>query len=692
MANFLLVVRTHTHFILLYLASIAVVCFLFPREGKFPYEFQKGKIWAHSDLYASFDIPILKAQQEIDAEKDSLRNHFMMYYNYRAETVKQQIEQYGHTFDTHWGKSGLPSYRRFFLYRLGADVLDSVYRKGILQDEEPALQQSLSEHLTVIKNNVGEEVPKREVFTQKSAYETVMRVVRGLMNEDEKNFMKDLDLNNFIQPNLICNVDLTHSAQTESLRKISPTRGVIPLNRKIIARGEVVNDEKYVFLISMKSEFEHRVGHSGNFRQILAGQVCIVALCFLLVYLYLMHFQKDIFRNLARTGFLLLQMVLFIGVACFTMRNVFFNLYAIPFLLLPVIVATFFDARTSTFVFMVTILLIGLLAPNGLEFVILNFIAGVVSIANVRTVYRRGNLFKTVLWIFAVYSLTYTALFLMQGVKFQQIEWMNYIRFGISGILLFAIYPSIFIFEKIFGMISDITLMELSDTNQPLLRKLSEVAPGTFQHSLQVANIAEEVIQKIGGNPLLIRTGALYHDIGKISRPVYFIENQAGGHNPHDDLLPEDSARIIIEHVHNGVEIAKKNRVPRHIIDFIRTHHGTTTVRYFYHQYQLQYPDQKTERAKFTYPGPIPFSKEMVVLMMCDSIEAASRSLKERDKNVISELVDNVVNFQIMEDQFNDADITYRDINTAKQIIKNRLMSIYHVRIEYPKENNQKQK
>ncbi|MDR0714546.1 MAG: HDIG domain-containing protein [Bacteroidales bacterium] len=686
MANFLLAVRTHTYLILLYVVSIAAVCFLFPREGNFPYEFQKGKIWAHGDLYAPFDIPILKTQQEIDVEKDSLRNHFTVYYNYRAETAKQQIDLYRQTFDAHWEKSDLFSYRKLFLYHLVASVLDSVYRKGILQEEEPASQQSLSGYLTVIRNNEGEEISKDEVFTQKTAYEAVMQAIHTLYT-GEKKFMKDLDLNDFIQPNLICNIDITNTARAESLRKISPTRGVIPLNRKIIARGEVVNDEKYVFLTSLKSEFEHRVGHSGNFWQILSGQIGIITLCFLLLYLYLMNFRKDIFRNLSRTGFLLLQMVLFIGVASLTMRNVFFNLYAIPFLLLPVIVATFFDARTSTFVFMVTILLIGLLAPNGLEFVILNFVAGVVSIANVRTIYRRGNLFKTVLWIFGVYSATYTALFLMQGVKFQQIEWMNYIRFGISGILLFAIYPSIFIFEKIFGLISDITLMELSDTNQPLLRKLSEVAPGTFQHSLQVANIAEEVIQKIGGNPLLIRTGALYHDIGKISRPALFIENQTDSHNPHDDLSPENSAQIIIDHIHNGVDIAKRNRIPKHIIDFIRTHHGTTTVRYFYHQYQIRHPDCKIERTRFTYPGPVPFSKEMVILMMCDSIEAASRSLKERTNSSISDLVDNVVNFQVMEDQYNDANITYRDINIAKQIIKHRLMSIYHVRIEYPKED-----
>jgi len=273
----------------------------------------------------------------------------------------------------------------------------------------------------------------------------------------------------------------------------------------------------------------------------------------------------------------------------------------------------------------------------------------------------------------------------MQGINIRQVEWMNYIRFCISGILVFVAYPSIFIFEKLFGFISDITLMELSDTNQPLLRKLSEVAPGTFQHSLQVANLSEEVIQKIGGNPLLVRTGALYHDIGKINRPDFFIENQAGNHNPHVDLTPENSAQVIIEHITGGAEIARKNGVPQHIIDFIRTHHGNSTVRYFYHLQQEQNKGKQVDRSKFTYPGPIPLSKEMVALMMCDSIEAASRSLKEINHRNISDLVDNIINYQILEDQYNDANITYREITTAKQIIKNRLLNIYHVRIEYPK-------
>jgi putative nucleotidyltransferase with HDIG domain len=669
--------------ILLYIASIVVVCFLFPREGKFPYEFQKGKIWGHEDMYAPFDVPILKTQQEINTETDSLRNWFVAYYNYRSEVEAQQAELYRQTFGTHWEGDNLPNYRESFLQETGLALLHAIYQKGVIQED--GAQQAPSKQITVIRNNIGEEISEKELFTQKSAYEMVVADLNLLSDKEEREFMKDLDLNNFIQPNLLYNAELTNTVKAENIKNISPTKGVIPANRKIIANGEMVNDEKFNSLVSLKYEFEHQVGTSGNYWQILVGQIAVIIFCFIMIYVYLIFSRKEIFRSSVRTAFILLIMVLFVGLSCVVVRHGYFNLYVLPFILLPVIIATFFEARTATFVFTVTIVLIGFLAPNGFEFIFLNFVAGIVGIANVRNIYRRGALFRTVMWIVGAYAATYTAMLLMQGVKFAQVEWMNYVRFGISGILLFVAYPSIFLFEKAFGFISDITLMELSDTNQPLLRKISEVAPGTFQHSLQVANIAEEVIQKIGGNPLLIRTGALYHDIGKISCPTYFTENQAGVHNPHDDISPEDSARIIIEHISNGVEIAKKNRIPQHIIDFIRTHHGTTTVRFFYHKYQQQNNGAQTDRSKFAYLGPIPLSKEMVILMMCDSIEAASRSLKEVNQANISDMVDSIVNYQVLEDQYNDADITYREINTAKQIIKNRLMNIYHVRIEYPK-------
>jgi len=684
MSNIFLFIRTHTYVILLYIISMVIVSFLFPREGKFPYEFQKGKIWGHEDLYAPFDIPILKTQQELDTEKDNLEKFFTMYYNDYPEVAEQQKTRFGQAFEEQWKNSGLYEGGKYRLRQHIFAALDSIYGRGILQVDEGAGNQSQSDQIAIIKNNIASEGDLDNVLTPKTAYELVIaRLTEGYSNE-EVLFLKSLNLNNFIQPNLTFNADITDKAKTEQISKISYTKGVVPVGRKVIERGELVNDDKYNVLASMRHEFEHRVGASGDFSQIWVGHSIVVIFCFLMVYIYLMYYRPDIFRNTLRTAFLLLMMVLFVGLSCIVARNNYFSLYLLPYVLIPVIICTFYEARTAIFIHIVTLLLIGFIAPNGFEFVFLNFVAGIMGVVNVKSIYRRGSLFRMILLVILAYTLAYSAMVLMQGINIQQIEWTNYVRFIISGALVFVAYPSIFIFEKTFGFISNITLMELSDTNQPLLRKMSEVAPGTFQHSLQVANLGEEVIQKIGGNPLLIRTGALYHDIGKIKRPEYFTENQTD-RNPHDDLTPENSAQIIIEHVTNGIEIVRKNRISQHIVDFIRTHHGTTTVRFFYHLHQKQHSEKQTDRSKFTYPGPVPFSKEMVVLMMCDSIEAASRSLKEKTHQNISDLVDNIVNYQILEDQYNDANITYREINTAKQIIKNRLMNIYHVRIEYPK-------
>jgi len=685
MPNILLFIRTHTYVILLYIISIAVVCFLFPREGTFPYEYQKGKIWGHETLYAPYDIPILKTQHELNAEKDSLLKAFVVYYNDRPDIAVQQKRLFSQTFNEQWDNSGLYENKRDQLYSSVVDLLDLVYNRGILLADESMGDQSLSDQIIIIRNNIATEGDRDDILTPKAAYELVMAALERSESDVNMLFLKSLNLNNFIHSNLIFNADITQKAKNEQIGKLSYTKGMIPANRQIIARGEVVNDEKYILLMSMQQEFEHKIGASGNFKQILTGQAIIVIICFMLVYIYLMYSRPEIFRNTLRTAFLLLIMLLFISLSCIIVRNDYFSLYCLPYVLVPVIICTFYDARTANIIYLVTLLLIGFMAPNGFEFVFLHYVAGIVSIVNFKSMYRRGSLFRSISVVILAYFAAYSAMVLMQGTDFRNVEWMNYVRFAIGGTIAFVAYPSIFIFEKIFGFISDITLMELSDTNQPLLRKLSEVAPGTFQHSLQVANLCEEVVQKIGGKPLLVRTGALYHDIGKINRPGYYIENLTGSRNPHGDLSPENSSQIIIEHVSSGVEIARKNSIPQHIIDFIRTHHGNTTVRYFYHLYQELHSSKQVDRSKFMYPGPIPFSKEMVVLMMCDSIEAASRSLKEVNHRNISDLVDNIVNYQILEDQYNDANITYREINTAKQIIKNRLMNIYHVRIEYPK-------
>ena len=683
MFNIWFFIRKHLKIILLYTASIVGICLLMPREGKFPYEFQTGRTWGNEDLYAPFDFPILKTKQELDAEIDSLNRTFVSYFNEIPEVLNQEKRHFTQTFNEQWHDRWLLSDRNR-LYQLVIKNLELIYDRGIFHGDENTALQSLSNRTVIIRNNIAREGDGNDILSPKNAYELITVNLERETNSEEFSFLKRLNLNNFIQPNLTFNAEITNKAREEQISRISYTKGVILADRLIIERGEFINDNKFNILASFRHEFENKVGLSGNFTQIRIGQSIIVIIFYLLAFAYLMYFRPEIFSSLRRTSFLLLIMFLFIGIACVVVRNDYFNLYVLPYVFIPLILCTFYDARVANFIYWIIILLTAFIVPNSFEFVFLNFTAGFVGIVNVKSIYRRGSLFRSIALVILAYCLAYSAMVLMQGSNILHVDWMNYVRFAVSGILVFVAYPSIFIFEKTFGFISDITLMELSDTNQPLLRKISEVTPSTFQHSLQVANLAEEVVRNIGGNPLLVRTGALYHDVGKSVRPEYFTENQKS-QNPHEGLTPEQSARAIIEHVTNGIEIARKNGLPQHIIDFIPTHHGTGIVRYFYVQQQKLQTEQTVDRSKFEYPGPPPFSKETVALMMCDSIEAASRSLKDYSQQSISDLVDNIVNYQIQEGQYNDADITYKQINIAKQIIKNRLMNIYHVRIEYPK-------
>jgi putative nucleotidyltransferase with HDIG domain len=374
-----------------------------------------------------------------------------------------------------------------------------------------------------------------------------------------------------------------------------------------------------------------------------------------------------------------------VGLTMAASTNDAVSVYVIPFVVVPIFLKTFFDIRYALFVHMITLLLAGFWVPNSYQFVLMNFLAGLVGVFSMRSYYKRGILFYAATFVFAAYAMVYILLSIMQEGDLSQIEWINVLWLAGNGLLVLTIYPLVFLFERIFGFLSDATLFELSDTNQPLLRKLAEKAPGTFQHSMQVANLAEEAILKVGGNSLLVRAGAMYHDIGKMDDPQYFIENQHDGVNPHNDLDFKSSARVIIDHVTKGVETGKKHNLPDKIIDFIRTHHGSSTVQYFYRSFLNSNPEEEVDIREFTYPGPKPYSKETAVMMMADSVEAASRTLKTYTPESISDLVENIVAHQSAEDQYSDSDLTFGDITIIKDIFKNRLSNIYHSRIEYPK-------
>ena len=696
--------------VLIFIVSAAALLYIYPRESEFPFEFQKGKVWMHADYNAPFDFPVRKTDKEIQIEKDSILKEFKPYFNYQPNIQNEQLKKLNKSFKTMWsiysdGRSGhklsneavnffksADSTVQFHFKNFAVDLLSSVYQKGILPVTEQIEQNKGRDYsLVIIKNRVGEEYDISEVFTQKAAYEYIFDQVNNLANLSrndrivyESGFFKDLNLNEFILPNLEYNEAASQNVKNDLIKKISYTKGIFPADKKIIGHGEIVNDEKYNLLNSLKYEFENNKGSSLHFGLILTGQLIIICCLLSLLIIFLINFRREIYNNNLKYSFVLLLVVGVVGISCLVIKKDLINLYLIPFALLPIVIKTFYDARIALFVHTVAILLVGFVAPNGFEFVFLNFISGSVAIISVRSIYRRGKLFNSALIVIVTYYLLYLAINFIQGNGLDDLNWRMFIYFGVSGSLILMAYPLIFIFEKVFGFLSDITLLELSDTNQHLLRKLNEVAPGTFQHSLQVANLAEEAARKVGANPLLVRTGALYHDIGKMINPIFFIENQSSEHNPHDDISPEESAKIIIEHVTKGVEIARKNRLPEQITDFIKTHHGTTTARYFYNTYKLEHPENDVDKSKFTYPGPIPFSKETVLVMMADSVEAASRSLKEYSKQAINDLVDNIIYYQMINDQYNNSNITYREITTVKDLFKRKLMNIYHVRVEYP--------
>jgi len=702
--------------ILIILVSVTFLVFLFPREGKFQYEYQRGRPWMHEDLIAPYNFPIYKLENEVAEERDSILREFKPYFQYDSVLVVNQLNEFYETFKELWETHLVEEYNitgelnearwnhrqlieRKERYRnFASNLLEFVYSKGIVGVDdilERVDNQELS--IVVMRGMMAEEYEYSEVFTQKSAYEHILNTVNsmnleGMREGEEKTleFFRKLNLNEFIEPNLTFDEETSNTVKESLIGEISLTQGLIQMGERIISRGEVVSQQKFRILESLRHEYETRMGYSSNYLLVITGQIILIFVSILVLFLFLYHFRNEIYQDNLKSVFVVFLLVLFVFVASMILKTSTVSIFLIPFAIVPIIIRTFYDARLGLFIHMLTLLIIGFLVPNAFEFVFLNIIAGIVALFSLTNIYRRGKLFLTAVLVFVSYGFVYFGMAIIQEENFSNIAWINYAWFaGNSGLIVLS-YPLIFVFEKTFGFLSDATLIELADTNQPLLRKLAEKAPGSFQHSLQVSNLAEEAIREIGGNPLLVRTGALYHDIGKMEKSIYFIENQTDGYNPHDSYPFEESAEIIISHVLKGVEMAKKNNLPSQIIDFIQTHHGTTKVQYFYRSYIKNFPEGEVDSELFSYPGPKPFSHETAVLMMADSVEASSRSLKSYSQESIDELVDTIIDYQVAEGQFYDSPITFRDIDTIKKVFKTRLANIYHARIEYPKAEKKK--
>lgn len=669
---------------ILFLIAVATIVYIFPKQGKFKYEFQnlKGKPWYHEDLIAPFDFAIKKSKEELANEKAELIKNAKPYLKFDAEIGKAKKAAFELSLNSSWNKKSRFSKERTLDF--GMAMIDSIYSRGIIEPAD-ALENKPSDYsVFVLNNNIAEEHELKDFYTIRSAYEYIKTHLLSSPVTVDKQAALPL-LENAIAHNIFYDKATTDKVLKQAISDIAPSRDIILKDQSIVSKGEIIDAKKFQVLESLKLEYEEQSNGTGNYLFIVLGQLIIVMICLGVLGAFLAFFRKDIYSDNTKVTFILLLVIIEVIMAHLSINAQSFSIYLMPFCILPIIIRAFYDTRVALFVHLVTVLIISFMAPNRFEFAFIELLGGMVAIFSIVNMRNRSQIFISAGLIFFTYSVAYIGITIIQEGGADVITGLDFAWFAVSGLLTLFSYPLIFIFEKIFGLTSDVSLLELSDTNGKLLRELASRAPGTFQHSLQVANLAEEAIYTIGGNSLLVRTGALYHDIGKMEMPMFFIENQAGGINPHEELSFDESAAIIISHVIKGIEIAKKNNLPEQIIDFIRTHHGTTITGFFYRSFKNAYPDEEIDESKFHYPGPIPFSKETAVLMMADSVEAASRSLKKYDAESIDNLVEKIINTQIEQNQFANSDITYKDINTLKKIFKKKLMNIYHVRVEYPR-------
>lgn len=668
----------------LFAVSVVLLVALFPHEGTFKYEFSKGKYWMHDDLIAPFDFAVSKSDDEIVKEKSDITKEIKPYFKLNVEINTLKRKEFSEILEKHTQQQLVDKSEHISKEEAGIalKVYDSIIQRGIIETVPQIENKPLDFNIVIIKNNEAEEKEIREIFTVSSA-DMYLRKEIEKQNTPKKDFLIKL-LDNAIFQNILFDEILTQKEQQNMLSNISTSTGMVENGQRIISKGELINTEKYQILESLKHEYESQLVSESKYYKIIFGQIILISISIIVLILFLNAFRKDILADNNKIVFILLLIFVMVFVTSLVIKTDANYVYLIPLCLVPVIIRVFFDTRLALFIHLVTIILIGFLAPNSFEFVFIQMIAGIITIISVVNLERRAQFFLTSFLIFITYSLIYIGLLMIQDGKIGQESLKVFAMFAGSSMLTLFSYPLIFVFEKLFGYVTDVSLMELSNTNSKLLREMATKTPGTFQHSMQVANLVEEVIFEIGGNALLARAGAMYHDIGKIDMPMYFIENQSTGINPHDELSYDESAGIILSHVTKGIKIARKYGIPEQLIDFIRTHHGTRKTEYFYQKYKSDHPDEVIEEDSYTYRGPVPFSKETAVLMMVDSVEAASRSIKMPDEQKVSVLVDQIIDGQIKSNQFINSNITFRDIEKIKKILKKNLVNIYHARIEYP--------
>ena len=662
---------------LLILFSSALTLYLFPLGGQFKYEFQKGRIWQYPDFYSPFDFSILKTELELKKDEEKVLKNLKPYLRADINIKNQILEKYSNSFDSLLNND-LEIENFGSLKDFGFELLNEIYSYGVLP---PNYKHSGNKSIFLIQDQIEISTEISQLFSSEALFEFINNKLKETQFITYEDFFKDLFFD-LIIPNVTLDKDFFITAEKEALQNISRSKGFIASGDFIIAEGGLVNDEAYEILNSLRKEFTLQQDRRNSFF-IVFGYAILIILIYAILLLFIYNYRYDIYEDNRKLTFIFFNVLIVIIAFTLTINYNTNYVFAVPICILPLIIKAFFDSRLGLYTHLLTVLLVGFLVPNSFEFIFIQITAGIMTVLSQTKLYKRANLFITVGQIFFIYMVGYISFTTIQEGSILKINFAPITMFFLNGLLMLFVQPLIYIYERLFRLVSDVSLLELSDTNSILLKELSEKAPGTFHHSLQVANLAEAAANEIGANSLLVRVGALYHDIGKLKRPSYFSENQKANVSPHDELTPRQSAKIIISHVLNGIKIAQKHNIPDRIIDFIRTHHGTSLVFYFFKK-QEEISIENLNSKDFKYPGPKPFSKETAILMMADSVEAASKSLKSPTVDDLKNFINKIINNQMADQQFNSSDITFAEIELVKKVLYKKLINVYQLRIEYP--------
>ncbi len=671
-------IRTRVFVPMVFVIAVLLITYLFPRQGSFKYSFNEGRPWQYGLLTAPFDFPIYKTAEQLQTEQDSILQYYEPYFLIDNEIQKNALADFDADVNLKERLAELPPATKLYIRK----KLQDVYEKGIMRSEDyDRISASVTGGLRIREKNMAASRKIETFYTIRSAYE---KVLDDLPQEMDVEMVKAADINDYIRENVIYDAATSEKAENEFIQQVDISRGMVQQGQRIIDQGEIVNDHTFNILSSLKRVTEERSGSAAKNNGMVLGQLMLILLMFGSFYMYLLFFRPNEYRNRKHVVFMVLLVVIFLLLTAVTVRFELFSVYILPYAIVTILIRTFIDSRTALFASLITVILSSLMVPFPFEFIVIQMSVAMISIFMLKELSERSQLIRSSFFILLTYILVYLGLTLYQEGSIKEANWLMLVYFLINFIFIMFSYTLVYLVEQSFGFISGVSLVELSNINKPLLKELSEKAPGTFQHSLQVSNLGMAAAAKLGANASLIRTGALYHDIGKMMNPAFFTENQTPGMNPHAGLPFEESARIIINHVKDGVKIAQRYNIPQQIIDFIETHHGTSMPKYFYISWKNANPGKEVNEADFRYPGPNPFTREEAIMMMADAVEASSRSLAEYSEESLRTLVDKIIDGQLQDGYFKLAPITFRDIQTVKDVFVEKLQTMYHSRITYP--------